>query len=92
MDFYVYILTNKYNTVSYIGVTNDLERRLSEHKLANLSGFSHKYKLTKLIYYEVYPDPISAISRKKQLKNWHRDWKWNLIKAENPELKDLSDL
>ena len=88
-QYYVYILTNKTNKVLYIGVTNNLERRIYEHKNKLIKGFSQKYNLTKLIYYEMTENIISAIKREKQLKNWHREWKINLIKQLNPEWKDL---
>jgi len=88
--FYVYILSNKMRTVLYIGVTNDLERRIFEHKTGHGSKFCIKYNVTDLMYYEEYPLIIDAISREKQLKNWHRDWKWNLIKTKNKYLYDIS--
>lgn len=88
-NYYIYILTNFHNTTFYIGVTNNLERRIFEHKQELMDGFSKKYKLKKLVYYEEYPTIIGAIEREKQLKNWHRVWKINLIKQLNPELKDL---
>mgnify|MGYP001610216076 CR=1 FL=1 len=89
-EFFIYILTNKHNNVFYIGVTNNLERRTLEHKQGLIEGFSKKYNLKKLIYHETYPNAETAIQREKQLKNWHRDWKINLIKLANPEFKDLS--
>ncbi|MDO8570648.1 MAG: GIY-YIG nuclease family protein [Candidatus Daviesbacteria bacterium] len=88
-NYFVYILTNFHNTTFYIGVTNNLERRIFEHKKELFDGFSKKYKLKKLVYYEEYSEIINAIEREKQLKNWHRVWKINLIKQLNPELKDL---
>ena len=90
-NYYVYILTNKSNKVLYIGVTNDLIRRVFEHKSKQVEGFSKKYNLNKLVYYETTSDVKSAIRREKQLKNWHRDWKINLIAQFNPEWKDLSE-
>ena len=87
----VYILTNKTNKVLYLGVTNDLVRRIFEHKNKLVEGFAKKYNLNKLIYYEVTKDISSAIEREKQLKNWHRDWKINLIKSFNPMWKDLGE-
>jgi len=90
-QYYVYILTNKSNEVLYIGITNDLERRTFEHKNKIVESFTKKYNLTKLIYYEITTDVESAIMREKQLKNWHRDWKINLINQFNPEWKDLSE-
>ncbi len=88
--YYVYILTNFTNTTIYIGVTNNLNRRIYEHKNKLAKGFSNKYNLKKLIYFEETNDVNSAIKREKQLKNWHRDWKINLIKSKNPEFMDLS--
>ena len=90
-QYYVYILTNKSNNVLYIGVTNNLERRMFEHENKLIEGFSKKYNLTKLIYFEMTEDAESAIRREKQLKNWHRDWKMNLINQFNPEWSNLSE-
>lgn len=85
----VYILTNFSNTTLYIGITNNLERRFYEHKNGLVEGFSKKYKLNKLVYFEEFKYIDQAIAREKQLKNWHRDWKINLIKQQNPELSSL---
>ena len=90
-QYYVYILTNKSNKVIYIGVTNDLDRRMFEHKNKLVEGFTKRYNLVKLVYYEMTEDVQSAIRREKQLKNWHRGWKINLIKQFNPEWNDLSE-
>ena len=90
-QYYVYILTNKSNNVLYIGVTNNLERKMFEHKNKLIEGFSKKYNLTKLIYFEMSENAESAIRREKQLKNWHREWKINLINQFNPEWKNLSE-
>jgi len=87
-DYYVYILTNKSKTL-YIGITNNLERRIYEHKHKLKDGFTKKYNLTKLVYYEMFNDINDAIKREKQLKNWHRQWKINLIESKNKEWKDL---
>jgi len=87
--FYVYIMANKTNSVLYIGVTNNLERRALEHRNGLIEGFTQKYNLKKLVYFEIAPDAISAIRREKQLKNWHRDWKFNLISVINPNFEDL---
>ncbi len=89
-QFFVYILTNKTNKVLYIGVTNNLERRMFEHKNKMMNGFTKKYNLTKLIYFEETSDIQSALEREKQLKDWHRDWKIKLITDFNREWKDLS--
>ncbi len=90
--YYIYILTNNPNTIFYIGVTNSIAKRLFEHKFELLDGFTKRHKLKKLVYVEEYNDINQAITREKQLKNWHRDWKLNLIKKVNPELKDMSIL
>ena len=90
-QYYIYILTNKSNNVLYVGVTNDLIRRIFEHKSKLVEGFTKKYNLWKLVYYEAADNIESAINREKQLKNWHRDWKMNLIDQFNPDWKDLSD-
>jgi len=89
-QYYLYILTNRYNEVLYIGMTNNIIRRMFEHKNKLVEGFTQKYNLTKLVYYEIATDVKSAINREKQLKNWHREWKINLITEFNPEWKDLS--
>ena len=88
--FAVYIMTNYKNTTLYIGVTSNLQRRVWEHKNKVVKGFTEKYNINKLVYYEITDSIESAIIREKQLKNWHRDWKINLIKEINPEFKDLS--
>jgi len=90
-QYYVYIITNKSNQVLYIGVTNNLVRRIYEHKNKLVEGFTKKYNLLKLVYYEVSINAESAITREKQLKNWHRGWKINLVSHFNPEWKDLSE-
>lgn len=89
--YHVYIITNFNNTTFYIGITNDLTRRIYEHKNKTIKGFSSKYNLKKLVYFEETSDINSAIVREKQLKNWHRDWKINLIKSINPNFEDLSE-
>ena len=89
MQYYVYILTNKKQGTLYIGVTNDLVRRIWEHKNHVVEGFTEKYKLGRLVYYEETDNVESAIQREKQLKNWHRPWKITLIEKNNPECNDL---
>ena len=86
---FVYILSNKNRTTLYIGVTNDLKRRVLEHK-AGKSKFTKEYNLFDLLYFEQINGIEKAIEREKQLKNWNSDWKWELIKKENPELVDLA--
>ena len=88
--YYVYILTNTYNTVLYIGVTNNLERRLYEHKNKLVEGFTKKYNLHKLVYFDTTTDVRSAIEREKQLKGWTRAKKNALIEEANPDWLDLS--
>ncbi|MCZ7615749.1 MAG: GIY-YIG nuclease family protein [Ignavibacteriaceae bacterium] len=85
----MYILTNTSKTL-YIGVTNDLVRRMYEHKNKLIEGFTRKYNITKLVYYETCNSIEDAIHREKQLKNWHRRWKINLIESLNKEWTDLS--
>src|SRR5215213_4779908 len=89
MKYFVYILTNKANTTFYIGVTNNIERRIWEHRQSLIDGLTKKYRLKKLVYLEEYQSIYEALSREKQLKNWHREWKINLIKKFNPALKNL---
>ncbi len=87
---YVYIITNYSKTVLYIGVTSNLAGRILQHKNNEGCEFSKKYSCKYLGYYEEFEVMHEAIEREKQLKKWHRDWKFNLIKTTNPELKDLS--
>lgn len=89
-SYFVYILTNQYNTVFYIGVTNNIVKRTFEHKTGLVEGFTKKYRVKKLVYLEEYNDIKEAIAREKQLKNWHREWKLNLIKKTNPQFNDMS--
>lgn len=89
-EFYVYILTNKLNTTFYIGVTRDLIKRVYEHKNKLVYGFSYKYNLNKLVYFESFCNAYEAISREKQLKNWKRSWKIKLIRVNNKKMNDLS--
>jgi len=87
---FVYIMSNKTRTTFYIGVTNDLEKRVKQHQ-NGLSEFTRKYKLFDLVYYEIISDIVTDIAREKQLKRWHREWKINLIKSMNPDLKNLAE-
>jgi putative endonuclease len=88
-QYYVYIMTNATRTL-YIGVTNDLVRRVYEHKQKLADGFTKKYNITMLMYYEETTDVESAIAREKQLKGWRRSRKIELIEGFNPQWKDLS--
>lgn len=90
-NYYVYIITNFTNSTLYVGVTNNLERRLYEHKNKLVDGFSKRYNLNKLVYFEETISIEKAIEREKQLKSWKRDKKETLIKNINPTWKDLSE-
>jgi putative endonuclease len=86
----VYILTSKKNSVLYIGFTNDLSRRMKEHKSKVIKGFTSKYNVEKLVYFEEYGNSNDAFLRERQLKKWKRLWKIELFEKENPEWNDLS--
>ncbi len=88
--YYVYIMANWNNEVLYIGVTGNLQWRVYEHKNKLVKGFTSKYNVNKLVYYEEYQYIEDAIRREKNLKNWHREWKINQIKTINPQLNDLA--
>jgi len=88
-NYYVYILTNKSNKVLYTGVTNNLSRRIYEHKNKLVPGFTVKYNVSKLVYHEAYDDIRDAIQREKNIKKWYRKWKVELINKFNPQWKDL---
>ena len=90
INYFVYILASKRNGTLYIGVTNNLIRRVFEHKNGLIEGFTKKNNLNNLVYYDVTTDINGALQREKQLKKWNRRWKLNLIESENPEWKDLS--
>ncbi|PNQ72761.1 excinuclease ABC subunit C [Hanstruepera neustonica] len=89
-QYYLYILSNKYKGTLYIGVTNDLERRMFEHKNKLVEGFTKTYGLDKLIYFETFQYVNDAIKREKNMKKWKRQWKINIIEEDNPEWDDLS--
>jgi putative endonuclease len=88
-QYFVYILTNKYNKVLYVGVTNNIIRRVYEHKNKLISGFTSKYNVNKLVYYESFQSVFDAIKREKEIKGWKREKKVALINSFNPEWKDL---
>lgn len=87
---YVYIVTNKHHTVFYTGVTNDIERRIGEHKAGVGSAFSSKYRCNMLLYTQQYMTMVEAIAAEKTIKRWKRDWKINIIKEINPDMIDLA--
>jgi len=88
---YVYFMSNNYNNVLYIGVTNNLTRRVAEHKAKINKGFTYKYNCDKLVYFEKFDLIVEAIAREKQLKNWKREWKNELVVKQNVRWEDLSD-
>lgn len=85
----VYIMASRKNGTLYIGVTSNLTQRAWQHKASEAKGFTKEYKVVKLVYFEIFPDMNSAILREKQLKNWERKWKQDLIFKVNPEWRDL---
>jgi len=91
-EFFVYILASKRNGTLYIGMTNDLRRRVYEHKNGLIEGFTEKYNVHWLVYYEMYRDVYDAIAREKRLKKWKRQWKIDLIEGMNPNWKDLYEV
>jgi putative endonuclease len=89
-QYYVYILSSRKHGTLYIGVTNDLIRRVFQHQSKAVRGFTKRYGVDKLVYFEIFDDPLSAIAREKQLKKWRREWKIQLIENQNPEWIDIS--
>ncbi len=89
-QYYVYILASKIRGTLYIGITNDLQRRVYEHKIGIKKGFTQKYKVNELVYFETFQNIDEAIKREKNLKKWKRDWKIRLIEEENKKWIDLS--
>lgn len=90
-QYHVYVMTNRPDGTVYIGVTNDLVRRVFEHREGMTPGFTKKYNLTRLVYFEAFDDPANAILREKQMKKWNRSWKIDLIERGNREWADLYD-
>jgi len=88
-EFFVYIMSSEWRTI-YVGITNDLERRVREHKTKSVKGFTAKYDIDRLVYFEQYEDATQAIAREKQIKGWKRFKKVALIDSMNPEWKDLA--
>ena len=89
MPYYIYILTDNFNSVLYIGVTNNLARRIGEHRAEQVEGFTKRYHLHKLVYFEEWDDINQAIHREKQLKGWRREKKERLIHTLNPKWEEL---
>jgi len=92
MPYYVYILASRRYGTLYIGITNNLARRLEQHRTGAVSSFTRQYGVYDLVYVEVFDDPEEAIVREKRLKEWKREWKIQLIERENPEWRDLTSL
>ncbi|NEV79695.1 GIY-YIG nuclease family protein [Rhodopseudomonas sp. BR0C11] len=89
MPYYVYLLANRKHGTLHLGVTNDLLRRIHDHRSKAAPGFSERYGIDRLVWFEIYDDAIAAITREKQLKKWRRDWKIRLIEDQNPDWVDL---
>ncbi|OAF06100.1 GIY-YIG nuclease [Bradyrhizobium centrolobii] len=89
MAYYVYLLASKKYGTLYLGVTNDIVRRIHEHKSKAVAGFSKRYAVDRLVWFEIYDDPVTAIEREKELKKWRREWKIRLIEERNPQWIDL---
>ena len=89
MAYYVYLLASKKHVTLYLGVTNDIVRRCYEHRTKAVEGFTKRYGVDKLIWFEIYADVATAIAREKELKKWRRDWKIRLIEEQNPGWVDL---
>ncbi|MDB5620941.1 GIY-YIG nuclease family protein [Tardiphaga sp.] len=90
-SYYVYILASRREGPIYVGITSDLVRRVYEHRIKAVPGFTSRYNITRLVWFEVYDDPLTAIAREKELKKWRRAWKIALIVQGNPEWNDLYD-
>jgi putative endonuclease len=89
LPFYVYLLASRRHGTLYLGITRDLVRRVHEHKSHEVRGFSARYAVDRLVWFEVYDHPTDAIAREKLLKKWRRDWKIRLIEEQNPDWRDL---
>jgi putative endonuclease len=89
MAYYVYLLASKKHGTLYLGVTNDLVRRVYEHRTKAVEGFTKRYAVDKLVWFEIHDNVEAAITREKELKKWRRDWKIRLIEEQNPEWVDL---
>jgi putative endonuclease len=89
LSFYVYLLASRKHGTLYLGVTNNLVRRVYEHKTKAVPGFTKRYDVDRLVWFEIYDDALNAIAREKELKKWRRDWKVRLIEESNPNWVDL---
>jgi putative endonuclease len=89
VPFCVYLVASRRHGTLYLGVTNNLARRVHEHKTRAVSGFTAQYGVDRLVWFETYDDPTAAITREKAIKKWRRDWKIRLIEEQNPEWRDL---
>ena len=89
MAYYVYLLASKKRGTLYLGMTNDIMRRVHEHRTKSVEGFTKRYGVDKLVWFEIYDDAPTAIAREKELKKWRRDWKIRLIEEQNPGWEDL---
>jgi putative endonuclease len=89
LSYYVYLLASRRHGTLYLGVTRDLAQRVHEHKSRVVPGFSARYQVDRLVWFEMYDDPVNAITREKELKKWRRDWKIRLIEEQNPDWHDL---
>ena len=87
--YYVYIMASRKHGTLYVGVTNDLIRRAYEHRTDAVKGFTSRYRIHLLVWFECYDDPLTTIAREKEIKKWRREWKTNLIEKTNPEWVDL---
>lgn len=92
MSYYVYLLASRRYGTLYLGVTNDLVRRVYEHRIKAVPSFSARYGIDHLVWYEIYDGPLTAIAREKEIKKWRRDWKIALIEADNPDWNDLFEV
>jgi putative endonuclease len=89
MAYYVYLLASERNGTLYLGVTNDIVRRVYQHKSKAVAGFTKRYAVDRLVWFEIYDDPTTAIAREKELKKWRRAWRIRLIEERNPQWIDL---
>ncbi len=90
-NYYVYMLASTRRGTLYVGVTNDIARRIYEHKTESLDGFTKRYGVKHLVWYEATPDIEAAIDHEKRIKRWRREWKFDLVEKDNPEWRDLYD-